>query len=155
MCRLMRKHGTRHHIADREDMRDIGTHLIVDLDDPTVTGIDAGFLYVQLIAIRPSSHCNENPVINTDRRCILALETDFNARHRRAHASDFRRCHYRFVTRLNDFQKWTEQICVCARHQRIGQFHNTDINAECAVHARHFETDDATTHDKQAPGQWV
>ena len=52
MHRLVRQHRLPDQVADGEDVRYVGTHLVIDRDEATVGDDDAGLVGSDLAAIR-------------------------------------------------------------------------------------------------------
>ncbi len=136
-------------------MRRAGPHLFVHCDDATFVDADAGFLRIELIAVGPSPDGDKHTVINTDLRRVLAFKTDFDTRHRSAHARDLRRRHDGLVPRLDDLEERPQQVLVRAGHQLIHEFDDADFGAERAVNAGHLEPDDAAADDEHALRQRI
>ena len=62
MAGLVRQHGLTHDIADRENMRDVGSHLLIDVDETPGTHLDARRVCIDGIAIGRSAHGNQHPI---------------------------------------------------------------------------------------------
>ena len=89
MRRLMRKHRSRHNIANRKYVRHIGSHLFIDLDDAALANIHARIFCIQLITIGATTDSDQHSIVYAYFRRFLALERHFDSRDRWAHADDF------------------------------------------------------------------
>ena len=78
--RLVRQHRAAGKIADRENMRHVGTHLLVDGDDAALVDVHAGFFGIELVAVRAPPDRDEHAIVNTADGALVAFESDFDAR---------------------------------------------------------------------------
>src|SRR5689334_21734484 len=77
---LVRQHRLAHDVADRKDMRHVGTHLPVDVDEAPVGHGDTGLVGADLLAIRASADRHQHEVVDLrSGRRLLALEADLDA----------------------------------------------------------------------------
>src|SRR5262245_65066472 len=77
MHSLVRKHRLADDIADREDMRHIRPHLLIDGDEAAVTNRDARFFGLDRLAVRASANRDQYHVIDLRlRRRVRAFKTD-------------------------------------------------------------------------------
>ena len=60
--RLVGQHRLADHVADGEDVRDVGAHLLVDRDEAALVDRDAGVLRPDQLAVRPAADRDEHPV---------------------------------------------------------------------------------------------
>ena len=61
---LVRQHRTARKIADREYVRHIGAHLLVDRDDAALIDIHTGLAGIQLVAIGAPADSHQHLVVN-------------------------------------------------------------------------------------------
>ena len=72
---LVRQHRLADDVSDREDVRHVGAHLLVDVDEASLGHRDSGLFGADLLAIRASADRHENEVIDLrPGRRLLALE---------------------------------------------------------------------------------
>ncbi len=148
----MRQHRPAGEIADREYVRHVGLHLLVDGDDAAFVDVDARVFGAELVAIRPAADGHQHFVEGVAGRLLPFLEQHVDARGRRLHGRDFRTEHDVVFARLDDLEERPQQVRVGAGHQRIHQLDDGDRRTERAVDAGHLQADDAATDDKQLPG---
>jgi len=80
MNSLMRKHRLANDIADREDMRHVSAHLLIDRNEPAVTDRDTRFFGLDCLSVRASPNRDQNHVIHLYlARQVLPFKTDANA----------------------------------------------------------------------------
>jgi hypothetical protein len=70
----VREHRRAHDIADREDMRHIGAHLLVHGDDAACVDVDPRGGRVDCIAVGAAAHRDEHPVELLRLRGVRTLE---------------------------------------------------------------------------------
>ncbi|MNT94502.1 hypothetical protein D3C72_2362060 [compost metagenome] len=58
--RLVRQHGLAHDVADGEDVRHVGAHLLVDVDEAAVGDGHAGLVSGELLAVGTAAHGHEH-----------------------------------------------------------------------------------------------
>ena len=64
MYSLVRKHRLANDIADREDMRHVGAHLLIDGDEAAVTDGNARSFGLDRLPVRASANRDQNHVID-------------------------------------------------------------------------------------------
>ena len=73
--RLVRQHRLADDVADREDVRHVGAHLLVDVDEAALGDRNAGLLGADLLAVRAAADRDEHQVVDLrPGRRLLALE---------------------------------------------------------------------------------
>ena len=61
--RLVREHRLADDVADREDVRHVGAHLLVDVDEAAIGDRDAGLLRADLLAVRAAADGDQHEVV--------------------------------------------------------------------------------------------
>src|SRR5690606_25392328 len=61
--RLVRQHGLADDVADGVDVRHVGAHLLVDLDEATVGNLHAGLVGVNVLAVGRAAHRLQDKVV--------------------------------------------------------------------------------------------
>ena len=79
MHRFVGQHGLPHHIANRKDVRHVGTHLLVHVDEATFGDIHTRFVSGNLLAVGCATHGLQHQVVQLWRGCAHAFECHFNA----------------------------------------------------------------------------
>ena len=77
--RFVCQHGLANDVADGEDVRHVGAHLNVYVDEAPIGHIHTGFIGGNLLAVRRAAHGLQHQVIHLRRRCALAFKRHFNA----------------------------------------------------------------------------
>ena len=76
MNRLVSQHGLAYEITDSEDVRNIGSLLLVDGNETTLVNRHPGFVGVQFIAVGSAAYGHQDAVEHLWCRCLLAVESD-------------------------------------------------------------------------------
>lgn len=77
---LVRQHRLADDVADRKDVRHVGAHLAVDLDEAAVGHRDARLLRTDPLAVGRAAHRHQHQVVALRlRRSLLALELHVDA----------------------------------------------------------------------------
>ena len=79
MHRFVRQHGLTHHIANGEDVRHIGAHLLVHVDKAALGHVHTGFVCSNFFAIRGTTYGLQHQVVQLRRRSALSFKRHFNA----------------------------------------------------------------------------
>ena len=61
--RLVREHRLADDVADREDVRHVGAHLLVDVDEAAIGDGDAGLVGADLLAVRAAADGDQHEVV--------------------------------------------------------------------------------------------
>lgn len=141
---LVREHRLADDVADREDVRDVRAHLLVDFDEAAVRDGDAGLVGADLLAVRAAADRDQHEVVALRfRRRLLALELHVDAVLLRFGTDRLGLQHHVAealrVVLLPDL----DEVAVRAVHQHVEHFDDVDLGAERRVDRRHFEADDA------------
>ncbi len=152
----MRQHRLADDIADREDVRAVGPHLLVDRDEAALVDLDACRIRPDHSPIRPPPDRDEHAIIGLCLlRCLLAFEADDDAVVVELERSDLGTQHDRRIPVGNALLQRPDEIAIATGHQRLGQLDNGNVDAERVVNGRHLEPDDAAADDEQALRQVV
>ena len=150
MHRLVRQHRLADQIADGEDMRHVGAHLLVHRDETPIGDHNAGFLRADFLAIgRAARRLQDHVVQLRFGRGVVALES-----HQQAFRLGFDRdrlgLEHDLVEALGvHLLPDLEQISIGTLHDRIEHFHDFDTRAQRRIDRGHLQADDATADDQQ------
>ena len=141
-------------VADREDVRHVGAHLLVDRDEATLVDVARRRLGADRAAVRHAPDRDQHAVEGLRRRRLLALEAAPAARRARPRcpspwcragsARSGRGCASRAGAPGRGSQPGI---------RLGGQFDDADARAERIVDAGHLQTDDAAADHQQAAGE--
>ena len=148
---FVREHRLADDVADREDVRHVGAHLLVRRHEAAVGDHDARLVRSDDLAIRaaPNGHQHQVVQLRFGRR-FGAFETDLDAfrcgfgRHR------FCLQHHVVETRGVLLLPHLDEVAVGAGHHHVKHFDDVDARAERRVHGGHFEPDDAAADHQHA-----
>ncbi len=159
MHRLVSQHGLAHDVADGEDVRHVGAHLDVDVDETTVCHGHTGFVRCYLFAVGRAAHGLQHQVIHL--RCGGGAAL---FRRGKRHLNAFGRGFgpHRFglehdvvkalgVHLLPDL----DQVAVSALHQAVHHFHHVQACTQRTVDGAHFQADDAAAQNQHAFGHFL
>ena len=151
---LVRQHRLAHQIADGEDVRHVGAHLAVDVDEATVRHLHAGLVGSELLAVRAAAHGDEHQVVDLRRRRRGArfgrLKRDLDAFRQSLDGHRLGLGHDVVEALLVELLPHLDRIAVGALHQAIHHFDHVDARAKRGIDSRHFQADDAATDDQHA-----
>ena len=116
VARFVREHRLADDVADREDVRHVRPHLLVDADQAALVHLDAGALRRDPPAVRAAPHRDEHEPV--DLRAVgrvVAFEMHGDARGARLHPHDLRAEHDLLVARRDPLLERLHEIAVAAR----------------------------------------
>ena len=151
----MREHRLADDVADREDVRDIGAHLLVDRDPAAVADVYAGLLGRDVLSIRTPSHGEQHAVVGFGRGRAAAfgvLERRREALRPRLDLRDLRLEQDLLVALLDAARERLHDVGIGAGNEAVHELDDRHFAAERVVHRRHLEPDDAPADDEQAFG---
>ena len=151
---LVREHRIADQVADREDVRHVRAHLPVHRNETALADVDASLCRVELAAVRRAAYCDQHAVEHGRRNGFAFLAIDSFERRRQSFLRcldlrDFRLQMDRDALLLHAVGKRLHQVRIGTRHQLVHQLDDGHFAAECAVHRRHFQADDAAADDQQ------
>ncbi len=151
MHRLVGQHGLADDVADGEDVRDIGAHLVVHRDEPPVGHRHAGLLGGDLPAVRAAPHRHQHQIVDLRLRWrLLAFEADPDALGCGLGGHGFGLQHDLVKAVGVHLLPHLDQIPVGAEHHVVEHFYYVDAGAERGVDGGHLQADDARAHHQHA-----
>ena len=150
--RLVREHRLADDVADGENVRHVGAHLVIDRNETAVGDDDTGLVRADLLAVgtAPDRHEDQIVELRLGRR-LLAFEADVDRillSLRRATVLVFE--HDSVEARLVHLLPDLHQVAVGALHQAVEHFHDVEAGAERRIHGAHFQPDDAAADHQHA-----
>ena len=146
---FVRQHRLADDVADGEDVRHVGAHLPVDLDEAALGDGDAGLVGIELPAIRRAADGDQDAVVGVLRGNAGTFETADDALLVRPGVDDLGLEVHGDALLLQAVGERLDEVGVRARHQLVHEFDHGDFGAERAIDRRHFQADDAATDDEQ------
>ena len=157
--RLVRQHGLANDVADGEDVRDVGAHLDIDVDEATVRDGNTGLFCRDLLAVGCAPDRLQHQIVGL--RC-----------RRRTTLLGRRECHLNALRRglgtdglgfQHDVVKaWRvhllpdlHEVAIRALHQAVEHFDHVKPCTERAVNGAHLQTDDAAAQNQHALGHFL
>ena len=153
----MRQHGLAHDITDGEDVRHVGVHLDVDVDEAAIGDSHTGLVGGDRLAVRRAACGLQDQVVDLGRRGGSALlcrrEGDLNAFGHGACGDGLGLEHDVVKTLGVHLLPDLDQVAVGALHQAVQQFHHVQAGAQRALALAHFQADDAAAQNVHAHGE--
>ena len=150
MRRFVREHRLPDDVADRVDVRHVGTHLFVDANETTLVHRDAGQVRADEFAVRLASHGHEYAIEQLRLGRAVTLEGDPQAVLLGADGFDLRTQPDRLELFAQPLLEWAHEIGIGTRRELLHELDHADLRTERRVDGTHFETDDAATDDEHA-----
>ncbi|MNM47828.1 hypothetical protein D3C81_588020 [compost metagenome] len=151
---LVRQHRLAHQVADGEDVRHVGAHLAVDVDETAIRHLHARLVGGQLLAVRAAAHGHQYQVVDLWRRCrgtcFGSFKRDLDAFRQRFHRDRLGLGHDVVEALLVELLPHLDGVAVRALHQAIHHFDHVDARAESRIHGGHFQADDTAADDQHA-----
>ena len=124
---LVREHRLADDVADREDVRHVGAHLLVDGDEAAVAHRDARLLGADLLAVRAAPDRDQHQVVELRLgRRLLALEAHLDAVRRRLGRHRLGLQHDLVEAARVLLFPDLDQVAVGARHQAVEHLDHVD-----------------------------
>ena len=142
-------------VAHREDARDVGAQLAVDLDVAALVGLDARLVQAEIVGVGPAAGRDQE--VRADDLARLAADGHAD-RHLAAAALDPGRIGIGQdpdALVLEDLADRLRDVLVLARDQLAVALDDRHLAAEAAVHLAELEADVAAAQDHEVLGQEV
>jgi methyl-accepting chemotaxis protein len=156
MDRLVRQHGLADDVADGEDVRHVGAHLDVHVDEATLRHGHAGFLGGDLLAVGGAAHGLQHQVVGLRRGSGATLlgwcKRDLDAFGRGLGAHGLGLEHDVVEALGVHLLPDLDEVAVGTLHQAVEHFDHVQARAQRAVDGAHLQADDAAAQDQHALG---
>ena len=147
---LVREHRLADDVTDREDVRHVRAHLLVDGDEAACIDVHTRRFGVELLAIRRAPDRTQHAIEHRRFRHRLAFEGGVQTILLRIERGDLGLQMDTGVTLRESRLQRLDEIKVGTRHQLVGEFDDGDFRTERIEYAGHFQADDAAADDEQA-----
>ncbi len=153
MHRLVREHRRSRDVADGEDVRHVGAHLRIDLDEAALGDCDARRHGADVLAVRRAPHRDQHQIVGLRRLGRgVALEPDLDAV-----LLDFRfrgpgLQHHVVEAGGIELLPYRDQVPVRTEHEAVQHLDHVQPRAEARVHRTHFQADDPAADHQHALG---
>jgi hypothetical protein len=137
--RLVRQHRLPDDVADRVDVRQVGAHLPVDLDEAAIADLHAGLVGVDGLAVGRAADRDQHAVELRGGGNALAFEAGVQAVLLRLDLRDLGLQVHRDAALLQHRRQRPHQVGVGAGHQLVHEFDHGDLAAQRGIHAGHLQ----------------
>ena len=150
--RLVRQHRLADDVADGEDVRHVGAHLLVDLDEAAIGDRDAGLVGADLLAVRAAARPPPAPGRRPAARSGAFSPSKLTSMPawRRLGADGLGLQHDVVEARRVHLLPDLDEVAVGALHQAVEHLDHVDARAERRVDGRHLEADDPAADHQHA-----
>ncbi len=146
---FVRQHRLPHNVANRKNVRHIGTHLLIHRNKAACIRKHTRFPRVNQPTIRRTPNRHQHPIKRIGRRRTFALKRTHQPFWSRRNRSDFGVQVDVLVHPLNLVVQGLYDVTIRTGHQTGGEFHHGNFCTERVVNRRHFQPDNPTAHHQQ------
>src|SRR5271167_2104155 len=148
----MGQHRLAHDVADRENMRNVRSHLLVDGDEAALVDGDARRFGADAAAVGPAADGHQHRVENVLPGAVGAFEGDVETVLLGLDARDLGFQANFLVALLDSLGERRDDVAIHARNQLVHHLDDADLRTQRVVDRRHLEADDPAAQDEQPLG---